>query len=139
MLILILYMLRVIYVGRPAVQVPDWSLQVEGRGEWLVVFFRQTCNVKACYFRLSLKHSSSPLLQYANCMTVETESMADRATRAALDAENQFKKFLDDLNQYEYMKVYDDEQQVRILLVYYADNVLFSFYKVFKLLFTPTR
>ena len=45
-------------------------------------------------------------------MTVETESMADRATKAALDAEKEFKKFLDDLNQYEYMKVYDDEQKV---------------------------
>ena len=44
--------------------------------------------------------------------------MADRATRAALDAEKEFKKFLDDLNQYEYMKVYDDEQKVGNALIF---------------------
>ena len=58
------------------------------------------------------------VLHYAKCMTVETESMADRATRAALDAENEFKKFLDDLNQYEYMKVYDDEQKVCFICLF---------------------
>ena len=57
---------------------------------------------------------TSPVLSYSlsKYMTVETESMADRATKAALDAENEFKKFLDDLNQYEYMKVYDENEEV---------------------------
>ena len=52
--------------------------------------------------------------------------MADRATRAALDAEKEFKKFLDDLNQYEYMKVYDDEQKVGNALIFASDIGLFK-------------
>jgi len=38
----------------------------------------------------------------------------DRATKAALAAEKEFSKFLDELNQYEFMKVYDNEDQVRL-------------------------
>ena len=63
-------------------------------------------------------------------MTDETESMADRATKAALDAEKEFKQFLDDLNQYEYMKVYDNEQQVWFICLFWTDNVLFTFCEV---------
>jgi len=36
----------------------------------------------------------------------------DRATKAALAAESEFTKFLDELNQYEFMKVYDNEDEV---------------------------
>ena len=68
-------------------------------------------------------------------MTVETESMADRATKAALDAENEFKKFLDDLNQYEYMKVYDDDEEVWTICLFQTDIVLFTVLKSDKLLF----
>lgn len=39
----------------------------------------------------------------------------DRGTKAALAAEGEFSKFLDELNQYEFMKVYDDEDEVRII------------------------
>ena len=77
---------------------------------------------------------STPFLQYGNIIhrtvytrdKIETESMADRATRAALDAEKEFKKFLDDLNQYEYMKVYDDEQKVGNALIFASDIGLFK-------------
>ncbi|KAH3726306.1 hypothetical protein DPMN_052166 [Dreissena polymorpha] len=37
---------------------------------------------------------------------------SDRVTKAALAAEKEFSKFLDELNQYEFMKVYDNEDQV---------------------------
>ena len=85
----------------------------------LCQFIRQIFSFKACkgsglFLKISQVCPLSPVLSYSlsKYMTVETESMADRATKAALDAENEFKKFLDDLNQYEYMKVYDDDEEV---------------------------
>ncbi|KAL4232442.1 hypothetical protein ACF0H5_007135 [Mactra antiquata] len=37
---------------------------------------------------------------------------SDRVTKAALAAEKEFSKFLDDLNQYEFMKVYDNGDEI---------------------------
>ena len=84
-------------------------------------------------------HGWYPTIDLHTHDKIETESMADRATKAALDAENEFKKFLDDLNQYEYMKVYDDEQQVRFIHFFANDSVLFTFQKSAKFLFILAR
>ena len=42
----------------------------------------------------------------------------DRGTKAALAAEGEFSKFLHELNQYEFMKVYDNEDEVRHMHFY---------------------
>lgn len=42
----------------------------------------------------------------------------DRVTKKALAAEKEFSQFLDDLNQYEFMRVYDDEDQVSQVIIF---------------------